>query len=431
MATYPTGKVRDVTFSGTATIDGLSAGRMTREIDCTESDNPYIAKHAYGEIRMIHAGTSDGATPIKPFIYLGFGGTDSIGATVFGLNGFLFAGLYYDDPLTWEWTGNYEVVPAPVLIPFEIEATETVAWSVTFADCEERFEPVDLDGALTDTINGREWPNYGGTAEDDFLDGRKATFFEWCPAGSTVTITATCAGGTLTQTRTLTTGCVITYPWEILAQEEAIARQTNCEGPFTAEGDITWSVSLNGVASVADWGGRPVDAQGQYVDWQTLKARATSAAGVNGIGEAEVAHFLAWPILYEGQAALFGADGNPYAGSLNLAVDDVEGVTPRVLTLAHEAAWTADQRYWILTGATNLASRTASNVTEWQGVRAWLTPGSITAAGEAANDWVMMWRGRAWRAGVLQQEAVHVLQDGASAAEWTGATSSGGVLTIA
>lgn len=427
---FASGRVRDVTFTATFTIDGLSAGRQANLPGCTPDIDPYISKHAYGEVLAKHAGTSDGATAIEPFVFVGHGGTDSIGASIFGLNGTLIAGLYYGDPLTWQTTGAYATVPAPLAVPFEISFTETVTVSLTFANCEDRFEVVDLDGGLTDTINGREWPNYGGAATDDFLDGRKVTHFEWCPAGSTVTITASCTGGTVTQTRTLTTGCVVTYPWNIVAEEEATARETFCEGPYTAQGDITWAVALNGEAAVADWGTAPVDAQGQSVDWNRLRARATSSPSSVGLGVANADHFLGWPIEYEGEAKIFAADGSDYAGTLNLVVDGVEGETPQVIALAPSGAFDVRQEYYILTGGTNLASRTTKDRTQYQGVRSWLSPGSIAAMGEAADDWVMMWRGRQWRAGVLQQRAKEVLQDGTSAAEWTGATSSGGVLTI-
>jgi hypothetical protein len=309
-------------------------------------------------------------------------------------------------------------------IPGSVDQTSTGDYEAT-APAFERLEYGDLDSALTNSDN---FPDYDLGATNDHLEGKAARLYERITSGGNFTATITLGDATATAGPVSTTGN--TYEMG-LALYYCLCVATAQAFQDSATGFIE-----------ANFAGVPL---GAAVDHTTAAGTGDAAAGALATSTSSslidtytTTEAALWPGKeIEIPATLRGPSG-AYPDSLTM-----EYVSHRN-TLGNEATSTASL------GPSATATRTQARydveidvntsgvseaIDEYAPTRAWLTPASLTAAGENSSDWRLQFRGKQWTIGELAETNPWNLFDGSSAAGWAGTnasiSSSGGVISVA
>lgn len=300
----------------------------------------------------------------------------------------------------------------PRVRPLDYSEAGSFTWTLT-VDVEEVFETVAVSGSTT--IDGSDFPNFGGTAQADGLSSRGVRVYERPLVGGTYTATMTGEGLTCTCTGTILSGFPVpTYDtsrsiscdaYRDSGTYSATDYQSTGSGPVYI-GSISDSFAdTNGTTSATcSFGASTSVAISDSSTYSTSNPHTSTAAQQGSLGIA---------VGVKGSLRCFG---DAYGSTLNLAVQT--GTLSNTLALSPTGSATYTMRNQSWGGSPAGIAHTGGTVDERGKVRAYLT--GLGAAGEDSRDWRTMWLGFKRNVLTVSHAANYTLDACSATTQWTG-----------
>ncbi len=423
MAVYVTGRTRTLTVAGdiTAILRGYAGTAPTYDIDGNCVPGTGIAGNSgisSGYIVSPWGGTIEWVHHDPAFAPLGEYGWELAIMPVAG------------------GTVKTFLVTDTITPPTNITANATGEFTFV-VEVEECFETQDIPGGMSDTIDSREWANYGGTGYADGLisEGTQVEYFERIIDGSDMTVTlswdAGAAGsGSDSQTDVAGASIPITAYDVVTHQEGTVANYIqNCSieydflesiGPNFVETENGTYYSARGTLSYTT-GTRKMLALLELGYLGTVVTDFCDLATATAYGSGQLDNDI-YPVKRYDLEGRIRAFDQPFPDALdviwvnkaNYPVENEESVTG-----TGSFSDSIVQHEYLTDMLLNSVDQGAPTLLEYAAPRCWIDPASLTSTGDDSRDWRLMIRGKPYLSHTIKHEASTVIENGSSATGWT------------
>lgn len=336
------------------------------------------------------------------------------------------------------------LVTAPITPPTNITANATGEFTFT-VEVEECFEPQNVPAGMTDTIDSREWVNYGGVGYPDGLisEGTQVEYFERIIDGSDMTVTLSWdagAAGTGSDSQTDVAGSAINITaYDVVTHQEGNVGNyiANCSieydflesiGPNFVETEIGTYNSARGTLSYTT-GTRKMLALLELGYLGTVVTDYCDLATATAYGNGQLDNDI-YPVKRYALEGRIRAFDQPYPDTLG-----VLWVDKAIYPLEHEELVIATggsfsdssvQHEYITAMLLNGVDQGAPTLLEYAAPRCYIDPASIAiyGTGDDSRDWRLMIRGKPYLSHTIKHEASTVVENGSSATGWTAMTAT-------
>jgi hypothetical protein len=307
-------------------------------------------------------------------------------------------------------------------IPGSVDVTAEGDYEAT-APAAEWLEYGDLDPSLVDSNN---FPDYGLGSVADHLEGTARRFYEQITSGGVFTARITLGDATasvsaLTTFRTFEMDLPLYY-----------CRCLTSAQAFQDSATAWIEPSFEGVAMSAPISHSTAAGSGSASSGSLATSTSSSPIETYTTCRADL-----WPSLAVQLPTEIRSVSGAYPASLDVSWishrDSLGAERTSTFAAAPSATGSRSQVRYDVEIDVNTSGHSGA-LDEYAPSRFWLTPASLTAAGERADDWRLQARGQIWTVGDFSETSPLDLQDGSSATGWAGenaaVSSTSGVLEI-
>lgn len=290
------------------------------------------------------------------------------------------------------------------------------SYSITF----EVEEWIDEDVPPSPLVDSDLFPDYssldeGGGPVDDGMTSRRCFFFERAKIGEDLVASITVAG--ITATFTIPIDAMNQF--DVLLDGDGIVDanyiiELMVKNSNQAAGTGTTAATCNALG--VDLGVAYTKTNGSQTVTAATGCSATSAGGGYATGDM----YLSPDNKYNVATKAF-CFNDTYPNTL-VANWRHKKLVDTTINMGDSA--TVDQKYHVCGASLNGSSETQDIADEQGLTRFWLREDSLIANGEDTTDWRLQIRGKKWPALEVEQAENHVLDDGASATDWSGGSNT-------
>lgn len=349
-------------------------------------------------------------------------------------------------------TVNSFMVTDTITPPTNITANATGEFTFV-VEVEECFETQDVPAGMTDTIDSREWVNYGGTGYADGLisEGTQVEYFERIIDGSDMTVTLDWdagAAGTGSATQTDVAGASIRLnSYNVVTHQEGNVGNYIGEayieydflesiGPNFIETENSTYESARGTFSYTA-GTRKFLAKLNLGYLGTVVTDFCDLATADAYGNGELDTDV-YPVKRYALAGRIRGFDQAFPDELDVIwVDKAAYPVENEKTVTATASYsdTSLQHEYITGMILNGVDQSAPELLEFAAPRCWIDPASLTSKGDDSRDWRLYILGKPYLSHTIKHEASTVVENGSSATGWTAGShssvsSTGGAIQI-
>ena len=334
--------------------------------------------------------------------------------------------LYYDTAITCTALGISSVDNAAVVNdyfdprsrPLDYTHAGSFSWKV-YLDVEEWFDPSAPPTDVT-TIDGTDFPSFGGAAQVDGVSARGGAFYELPKVGGAFYAELSGEGRFCSISRTIGS----TFP-NLVSYEnyrEVFSELYRCSATFSVYGEFWDGTTATGIGSViysqsATNGSTTATCNFGPTTSIVASDSATYALDGHQYSIAKQYCSMDYNWTFKGNLRTFT---QAYPGSLTAHVSSA-GLSTDV-TCAPTGSASITQRYAVYQPTPAATPKTNYSLDERGSMRVWVT--GLSAAGEDSRDWRMMILGFRRDAVQLTHNNPETLDDGTSLTGWTAGSNT-------